>query len=33
MARKAVAEIAESVEHATRLAADAEIARLRAELA
>jgi hypothetical protein len=34
MARKAVvAEIAESVEHATRLAADAEIARLRSELA
>lgn len=34
MARKTpVAEIAESVEHATRLAADAEIARLRSELA
>ena len=34
MARKTpVVEIAESVEHATRLAADAEIARLRSELA
>jgi len=34
MARKTpVAAIAESVEHATRLAADAEIARLRSELA